>query len=113
VVPQLKVGKVARSALWLVAEFADTPQRAAAALELLAPLIPALDQTVTTNSLSVTSPFLFIFSLLMPPLLGYSPSLWRTGYNPPRGPSVGWWVLFSYHPTFRWSFIIPMSSLTL
>jgi hypothetical protein len=40
----------------------------------------------------------FINSLLMSPLLGHRPSLWithirRTGYNPPRGPNAGWWVL--------------------
>ncbi|KAM3958230.1 LOW QUALITY PROTEIN: coatomer subunit beta [Aphomia sociella] len=36
----IRVGKVARSALWLLAEFADTPERAADALAVLASVIP-------------------------------------------------------------------------
>ncbi|XP_072942042.1 coatomer subunit beta [Epargyreus clarus] len=39
-VPAIKVGKIARSALWLVAEFADTDERAKAALDVLAAAIP-------------------------------------------------------------------------
>ncbi|XP_063380048.1 coatomer subunit beta [Cydia fagiglandana] len=39
-VPQIKVGKIARSALWLLAEFADTPERAEATLDVLAAAIP-------------------------------------------------------------------------
>ncbi|XP_022117722.2 coatomer subunit beta [Pieris rapae] len=42
-VKNIRVGKIARSALWLVAEFADTPQRASAALDVLADLLPADD----------------------------------------------------------------------
>ncbi|KAL0839233.1 hypothetical protein ABMA28_016000 [Loxostege sticticalis] len=44
-ISQIKVGKVARAALWLLAEFADTPARAEAALEALASVVPAPDQT--------------------------------------------------------------------
>ncbi|KAI8439873.1 hypothetical protein MSG28_001341 [Choristoneura fumiferana] len=40
VVPAIKVGKIARSALWLLAEFADTAERAAATLDVLAQAIP-------------------------------------------------------------------------
>ncbi|XP_052751262.1 coatomer subunit beta [Galleria mellonella] len=36
----IRVGKIARSALWLLAEFADTPERAIAALDVLAAVIP-------------------------------------------------------------------------
>jgi hypothetical protein len=46
----------------------------------------------------VNTKILFIIiSLLMSPLLGHRPSLWkiRTGYNPPRGPSANWWVLMT------------------
>ncbi|XP_061706706.1 coatomer subunit beta [Cydia pomonella] len=39
-VPQIKVGKIARSALWLLAEFADTKERAEATLDVLAAAIP-------------------------------------------------------------------------
>ncbi|XP_028165988.1 coatomer subunit beta, partial [Ostrinia furnacalis] len=44
-ISQIKVGKVARAALWLLAEFADTPARANAALDALADAIPALEQS--------------------------------------------------------------------
>ena len=40
-VPGIKVGKIARSALWLLAQFADTPARAKAALDALSSVIPA------------------------------------------------------------------------
>ncbi|KAJ0179108.1 hypothetical protein K1T71_004820 [Dendrolimus kikuchii] len=40
-VTNIKVGKIARSALWLLAQFADTPERAKAALEVLASVIPS------------------------------------------------------------------------
>ncbi|KAJ2938815.1 hypothetical protein O0L34_g18440 [Tuta absoluta] len=40
-VPHIKVGKIARSALWLLAEFADSPDRAKAALDVLADVIPS------------------------------------------------------------------------
>ncbi|XP_026745255.1 coatomer subunit beta-like isoform X1 [Trichoplusia ni] len=40
-VPGIRVGKIARSALWLLAQFADTPQRAEAALEVLSSVIPS------------------------------------------------------------------------
>ncbi|KAG6447828.1 coatomer subunit beta [Manduca sexta] len=40
-VPAIRVGKIARSALWLLAQFADTPERALAALQMLADVIPA------------------------------------------------------------------------
>ncbi|CAK1551519.1 unnamed protein product [Leptosia nina] len=40
-VSNIRVGKIARSALWLVAEFADTPSRAKAALDTLAGLLPS------------------------------------------------------------------------
>ncbi|CAH2063883.1 unnamed protein product, partial [Iphiclides podalirius] len=40
-ISNIRVGKIARSALWLVAEFADGPERAQAALEVLASVIPA------------------------------------------------------------------------
>lgn len=36
----IRVGKVARSALWLLAEFADSPSRAQAALNVLQAVIP-------------------------------------------------------------------------
>ncbi|XP_060800614.1 coatomer subunit beta [Amyelois transitella] len=39
-VSSIRVGRVARSALWLLAEFADTPARAQAALDVLAGVIP-------------------------------------------------------------------------
>ncbi|XP_063375229.1 coatomer subunit beta [Cydia amplana] len=39
-VPHITVGKVARSALWLLAEFADTPDRARAALDVFAAALP-------------------------------------------------------------------------
>ncbi|XP_063530044.1 coatomer subunit beta [Cydia strobilella] len=39
-VPQIKVGKIARAALWLLAEFADTADTAEAALDVLAAAIP-------------------------------------------------------------------------
>ncbi|XP_068627553.1 coatomer subunit beta [Battus philenor] len=39
-ITNIRVGKIARSALWLVAEFADTPERAEAALEVLTSVIP-------------------------------------------------------------------------
>lgn len=37
----IRVGKIARSALWLLAQFADTPERARAALDALAAVIPS------------------------------------------------------------------------
>ncbi|XP_038213369.1 coatomer subunit beta [Zerene cesonia] len=40
-VSNIRVGKIARSALWLLAEFADTEERAVAALEILEKVIPA------------------------------------------------------------------------
>ncbi|XP_075972533.1 coatomer subunit beta [Anticarsia gemmatalis] len=40
-VPGIRVGKIARSALWLLAQFADTPERAKAALDVLASVIPS------------------------------------------------------------------------
>ncbi|CAH0629153.1 unnamed protein product [Chrysodeixis includens] len=40
-VPGIRVGKIARSALWLLAQFADTPQRARAALDVLTAVIPS------------------------------------------------------------------------
>ncbi|XP_045492678.1 coatomer subunit beta [Colias croceus] len=40
-VSNIRVGKIARSALWLLAEFADTEERALAALEILDNVIPA------------------------------------------------------------------------
>ncbi|CAH0397263.1 unnamed protein product [Chilo suppressalis] len=43
--PAIKVGKVARAALWLVAEFADTEERALAATQLLASLLPSPTNT--------------------------------------------------------------------
>lgn len=39
-ITNIRVGKIARSALWLVAEFADSPERAEAALEVLSSVIP-------------------------------------------------------------------------
>jgi hypothetical protein len=36
---------------------------------------------------------IIIISLLMSPLLPYGFHIRRTGHNPPRGPSAGWWVL--------------------
>ncbi|KPJ17106.1 Coatomer subunit beta [Papilio machaon] len=46
-ITSIKVGKIARSALWLVAEFADGEQRVQAALDVLASVIPmpATDDT--------------------------------------------------------------------
>ncbi|XP_035430948.2 coatomer subunit beta [Spodoptera frugiperda] len=41
-VPGIKVGKIARSALWLLAQFAETPERAKDALDVLANVIPSL-----------------------------------------------------------------------
>ncbi|XP_053600601.1 coatomer subunit beta [Plodia interpunctella] len=41
-VSNIRVGKIARSALWLLAEFADTPARASAALDVLASIIPSV-----------------------------------------------------------------------
>lgn len=41
--PNIRVGKIARAALWLIAQFADTPERARAALDVLAGVIPSLD----------------------------------------------------------------------
>lgn len=40
--PAIRVGKIARSALWLLAQFADTPARAEAALNMLSEIIPSL-----------------------------------------------------------------------
>lgn len=40
-VPGIRVGKIARSALWLLAQFADSPERAKAALDVLASVIPS------------------------------------------------------------------------
>uniref|UniRef100_A0A2A4JRY4 Coatomer subunit beta n=1 Tax=Heliothis virescens TaxID=7102 RepID=A0A2A4JRY4_HELVI len=37
----IRVGKIARSALWLLAQFPDTPERARAALDALAAVIPS------------------------------------------------------------------------
>ncbi|CAG5019069.1 unnamed protein product [Parnassius apollo] len=39
-VVNIRVGKIARSALWLIAEFAETEERAQAALEMLTSVIP-------------------------------------------------------------------------
>lgn len=36
------MGKIARSALWLLAQFAETPERAKDALDVLANVIPSL-----------------------------------------------------------------------
>ncbi|CAH0668681.1 unnamed protein product [Spodoptera exigua] len=41
-VPGIRVGKIARSALWLLAQFAETPERAQDALDVLANVIPPL-----------------------------------------------------------------------
>ncbi|CAB3222703.1 unnamed protein product [Arctia plantaginis] len=40
--PAIRVGKIARSALWLLAQFADSPARAEAALNMLTEVIPSL-----------------------------------------------------------------------
>jgi hypothetical protein len=54
------------------------------------------DSSIRTYASPVKKYMTIIISLLMPPLLGHRPSLWITHkeeHNPPRGPSVGWWVL--------------------
>jgi hypothetical protein len=55
-------------------------------------LFPTLCWFINTKSMII-----IIISVLMPPLLGHSPSLWitrrRTGCNPPRGSNAIWWVI--------------------
>ncbi|XP_059061189.1 coatomer subunit beta [Achroia grisella] len=54
--PSIRVGKVVRSALWLLAEFADNNERALAALDVLDAVIPPSASTTKEQEEEVTQP---------------------------------------------------------
>ncbi|CAK1577969.1 unnamed protein product [Parnassius mnemosyne] len=55
-VVNIRVGKIARSALWLVAEFAETEERAQAALEMLCTVIPTPNSDEPNKEEEVPAP---------------------------------------------------------